>query len=73
MSMHEADIRDNLKALISDRGFIQAAIAKKANLTPAKLSAILNKSRKLEANEMLIICDILQIKPEDLIDYRHGV
>jgi len=64
------DVRDNLRAIIADRGYIQAVIAKKANLTPAKLSAILNKSRKLDANEMVVLCDVLQIEPRDLINYK---
>lgn len=70
--MNNIDVRDNLKAIISDRGYIQAAIAKKANLTPAKLSAILNKTRKLDVNEMVVICDVLTIKPEELINYSRA-
>ncbi|MEG1758423.1 MAG: helix-turn-helix transcriptional regulator, partial [Oscillospiraceae bacterium] len=68
----EIDVRDNLKAIISERGYIQATIAKKANLTPAKLSAILNKTRKLDVNEMVVICGVLQIKPEELINYQQA-
>ena len=64
------DIRDNLKAIIAENGYIQAAIARKAGLTPAKLSGILNKSRKLEANEMLALCAALKIDPLYLIRYH---
>lgn len=39
-------------------------------LTPAKLSGILNKSRKLEANEMLALCAALKIDPLYLIRYH---
>ena len=65
--MYEVDVRDTLKKVIAERGYIQAVIAKKANLTPAKLSAILNKSRKLDANEMFSLCAVLQIEPRELL------
>lgn len=60
------DVRDGLKNLIEERGLIQATVAKKASLTPMKLSAILNKSRRLEANEMFELCNVLDITPEEL-------
>lgn len=64
------DIRENLKAIITDSGYKQAVIAQKAQLTPAKLSGILNKSRKLEAGEMFLLCDALGITPEELLNYQ---
>lgn len=63
------DVRDNLKKVISDKGFIQASIAKKAGISPCKLSAILSKSRKLEANEMFDLCEAMEISPCELKDY----
>ncbi|HJA92742.1 MAG TPA: helix-turn-helix domain-containing protein [Candidatus Eisenbergiella merdipullorum] len=65
----EVDIRDNLKSVITDKGFIQATIAHKANLSPSKFSAILNKSRKLEANELFAICEAIGMSPTDLRNY----
>lgn len=64
------DIRENLRAVVSDKGYIQAVIATKANIAPCKLSAILNKSRKLEANELFDLCDALEITPMELKEYR---
>lgn len=63
------DVRDNLKKVISDKGFIQASIAKKAGISPCKLSAVLSKSRKLEANEMFNLCEAMGISPCELKDY----
>ena len=51
------DVRVNLKYLIKDRGYIQAVLAKKANMTPCKLSQVINLERKLEANEMFALCE----------------
>lgn len=65
-----ADIRDNLKAVIKCKGFVQATIAKKANLAPAKLSQILNKERRLEANELFNLCEALEMTPTELRSYE---
>lgn len=61
----EQGIRDNLKAVISDKGYIQAAIAHKADISPAKLSQILNKGRKLEVNELFELCEAIEMLPTD--------
>ena len=60
------DVRDNLKKVISDKGFMQASIARKAGISPCKLSAILSKKRKLEANEMFDLCEAMGISPCEL-------
>ncbi len=64
------DIRDNLKAVIRDKSYIQAAIARKANLSPMKLSQILSKERRLEANELFDICEAIEMTPMELRDYQ---
>ena len=63
------DVREKLKLFIEDKGLIQAAVAKKANLTPAQFSGIINKRRKFDANEMFRICEILDITPDQLRSY----
>lgn len=63
------DIRDNLKAVIRDKSYIQAAIARKANLTPMKFSQILSKERRLEANELFDICEAIDMTPMELRNY----
>ena len=61
-----SDVRVVLKSIIHDRGFSQAAIARKAKMSPAKLSDILNLRRRLEANEMFALCDAMNINYSDL-------
>lgn len=63
------DVRVNLKYLIRDRGYIQAALAKRANMTPSKLSQVINLERKLEANEMFALCEAMNITPVELSNY----
>lgn len=66
----KTDIRDNLKAVIDEKGFIQAVIARKANISPSKFSQILNKGRKLEANELFEICEAIEMSPTDLRNFK---
>lgn len=63
------DVRDSLRKVISDKGFIQASIARKAGISPCKLSAILSKNRKLEANEMFDLCEAMDISPCELREW----
>lgn len=63
------DIRYNLKSVIEDKGYIQAAIAKKANIAPCKLSQVLNGKRKLDANELFNLCGAIEMTPVELKEY----
>lgn len=64
------DVRSILKNIMSERGFNQAAIARKAKMTPSKLSDILNLRRKLDANDMFDLCDAMEISYSELKPHR---
>lgn len=64
------DIRENLKLFITEKGYMKSIIARKSNLTPSQFSNILNKSRKLDANELFDICNTLDITPDELKNFR---
>lgn len=64
------DVRVNLKNIIRDKGYIQASIARKADIAPCKLSQIINLERKLEANEMFALCSAIDITPVELAEYK---
>lgn len=64
------DIRINLRNIIRDRGYIQAAIANKSNMAPCKLSQVINLERRLEANELFALCNAMDITPMELAEYR---
>lgn len=66
----DVDIRDKLKQVMEDRCCVQAAIARRANITPDKLSLILSRNRKLEANELFGLCEALDITPVELKSYK---
>ena len=61
------DVRKVIKGEIERRGFNQAAIAKKAGMNPQHLSAALNMRRKLDANEMLAVCEAMEINLSSLV------
>lgn len=61
------DVRDCVASEIKNRGFKQAAIADKAGLTNQQLSDIVNKRRRLDANEMVSLCRAMGITPNDLL------
>ena len=62
----EFDVRENIKVAMKECCFIQSAIATKANMSPVVLSSILNKKRKLEANELYDLCEAMKISPTEL-------
>lgn len=64
------DIRVNLRNVIKDKGYRQAFIAKKAGMSPCKLSQVVNLERKLEANEMFALCNAMEITPVELSEYK---
>lgn len=65
------DIIDNLKAFIFDRGYSQEVVAEISNISISEMKSILEKHRKLEANELLDICRAICITPSELKDYKH--
>lgn len=60
------DVRIILKNIITERGFNQSAIARRAKMSPSKLSDILNLRRRLDANDMFDLCDAMEINYSDL-------
>lgn len=60
------DVRDNIRIAMKERGFTQAAIAEKAHMSPVVLSMVLNKKRRLEANELYDLCEAMEISPTEL-------
>lgn len=64
------DIRDNMRAVIKERGFSQAAIARKAGMSPCKLSQVVNLERRLDANEMFALCEAMGMTPVELSEFR---
>lgn len=60
------DARDGLAAIIAESGYYQKYIAHQVGLTEQQLTDILKKRRKLDANEMIALCNVLEVTPNDL-------
>ena len=58
------DARDGIKREIIRAGMKQVVVAQRANLTPMQLSDILNKRRRLDANELFDICAVIGVTPD---------
>jgi len=60
------DMRDGLKVVIERSGMKQSAIAGRVNMTDQQLSDIVNKRRRLDANELVDLCRCLNIMTDDV-------
>ncbi len=63
------DIRDNLKSIFDSENYNRSAVARKADMFPSQLCEVLNKRRKLEANEFFRICEAINRSPNDVRNY----
>lgn len=64
------DVRVNLGNVIKDKGYIQASVASRAGMSPCKLSQVVNLERKLDANELFAICEVIEMTPVELAAYK---
>lgn len=56
-------INERLNVYVAENGIKQVYIAQKTGLTPDTVSKMLNGSRKILADEFLLICNALNIDP----------
>ena len=64
------DIRDNIRSYIRDRGLTKAVLARRAGMTPAKLSAALTKRGGLVADEINRLCKAMGVSMEEMRNYN---
>lgn len=60
------DVRDGIRHLIVQSGMKQAAVARKANLDPGRLSEIVNKRRRLDTDVLFDLCGVLHTTPDEV-------
>ena len=70
MAKEKTDIRDRIGRYIEDRGFSKSIMAARAGMKPTILCAIIHKRRKLEANELLRLCDAMGVTAEEMRYYE---
>lgn len=57
---------DALRRYIEENGIKQSYLARQSGLSPDRLSLLLRDKRRLRADEMMEMCDVLRIQPGDL-------
>lgn len=61
---------ERLKLYISNKGLKQKSVAEKAGFTENQMSQILNGKRNISADELEIICNAMDAKPNDIYEIR---
>lgn len=61
---------DRLKLYIGIKGLKQKSIAEKAGFTENQMSQILNGKRNISADELEIICNAMNAKPNDIYEIK---
>lgn len=57
---------DRLKQYMSENGLKQKVIAEKSGFTENQMSQMLNGKRNISADELEIICNAMNAKPNDI-------
>lgn len=60
------DVRDGLRVCIERSGFKQLAIAERVGMTDQQICDIVNKRRRLDANELFNICRVIGATPNEV-------
>lgn len=60
------DARDGVRKAIRRSGMKQVVVAERSGLTEQQLCDIVNKRRRLDANELIAICSVIGVTPNDL-------
>lgn len=63
------DLRECIKPAINASGYKCMYVAQQVGMTDQQLSDVMNKRRGLEVNEMMKICEVLDISPNELMGY----
>lgn len=59
-------INQQIKEIVESKGIKQSYICQKTGMTPDAVSRILNGARKITGEELLLLCDLLDIDPRQL-------
>lgn len=64
------DARDGVKKAIKMSGLKQEAVAQRVNLSPRQLSDIVSKRKKLDADMLFKICEVVGATPNDIFEIQ---
>lgn len=64
------DIRDNLRLFIKDKGYKQTYIASRCDMKINTFNQVLTKKMRMSADLLFKVCDVLEITPDQLREYK---
>lgn len=62
------DVQAKVAEYVRNNGIKQSFICEKTGLSPVAVSLILNKNRKMTADELVLFCRALKKQPNDFVD-----
>lgn len=64
--MYASIVASNAKRIIKEKGFLQYAIAKKMDMDPKKLNAMLNNRKIITDLDIVHLSNVLGVEPNEL-------
>ena len=61
------DVRDCIEPAIKKSGMKKISVAEQAGLSQQQMSDIIGKRRRLDSNELVSICNVLHITPNEML------
>lgn len=66
------DILKTIKRIIVERDLKKKSIAREMGLTPQQFSNLLKGKKTIKPNDIVKICEVLEISPNELFEYKQG-
>ncbi len=64
------DVRDNIKKIIVEKGFLQKAVAERMGLTSSQFSNMIKGRKLIKHTDIMPICLALGVSPNELFGYE---
>ena len=65
-------IISNIERIIAEKGIKKRNVAEKIGLTAHQFSDMLRGRRTIKAVDVILLCDVLEISPNELFEYKQG-
>ncbi len=64
------DVRENIKKIISEKGFLQKAVAERMGLTSNQFSNMIKGRKLIKYTDIMPLCNALGVSPNELFGYE---
>lgn len=62
----------NIECIIAEKGIKKRNVAEKIGLTAHQFSDMLRGRRTIKAADVILLCDALNVEPNELFEYKKG-